>query len=363
MSAGAAGHFSSSPSQPSLSWKGFLPPSPSFPRSPHSLLSLARLLFLGCCLVPSYNCFPPGPQASSFSPTALCKGFLAARYVRALDLEVLMRLMVGGAGLGHFPGSSPPPLSSSLPSACPGSPSAGGHPAPPRVPHTTKASAPRTFPFFLHTPPSRLPLPRRNRWFGNVSASPAAGGQGGRGGGWLRPSGTRSGPPPCRPRVRLPKSRLPGRAAASPPRRGQGAARVMPVHGAARRPLAPRYPQPSPARQPSLSAGPSLGSAQPAAERRSVPATGESGGPPAPARDARGGRESSGDEERRALPPRPLAHLQAPHAGGTGAGGRRRAAPGKVHFGAGSRRGFGEVPGAVPAPAVGQLPLSPGLAL
>lgn len=93
MPAGAAGHFSSSPLQPSLSWKGFLPSLP--PQPPLSFIA-ARLLFCCCCLVPSYNCFPPGPRASSFSPTALCKGFLAAGYVRALDLEVLMRLVMRG---------------------------------------------------------------------------------------------------------------------------------------------------------------------------------------------------------------------------------------------------------------------------
>lgn len=66
-----------------------------------------------------------------------------------------MRLMMGRPGLGHFPGSSPPSLSSSLPSACPGSPSAGGHPTPPRDPHTTVTARQSPHPphfSLLHSP-------------------------------------------------------------------------------------------------------------------------------------------------------------------------------------------------------------------
>lgn len=98
---------------------------------------------------------------------------------------------------------------------------------------------------------------------------------------------------------------------------------MMPVHGAARRPLAPRYPEPSPARQPSLSAGASLRSVEPAAERARFPRPARAVAPlRRPGMRGEGERRRWGDEERRALPPRPLAHLQAPHAGGAGAGGR-----------------------------------------
>lgn len=60
---------------------------PRSPRSPRSLLSLASLLFFVCSplIIASHQDL----RRPLFPPTALCKGFLSAGYVRALDLEVL----------------------------------------------------------------------------------------------------------------------------------------------------------------------------------------------------------------------------------------------------------------------------------
>lgn len=174
-----------------------------------------------------------------------------------------------------------------------------------------------------------------------MSASPAAGGG-------LRPAGA-----PCPAATPRPPSAPPGAAA---PGKGSGlpsAPGAALVDAGARR--CPHCPPPVPPRSPlsraisgaaalppSLSAGASLGSA---AERRSVPAAGESGWPPCAGRGC-AGRERSGDGERRALPPRPLAHLQAPHAGGAGAGGRAA--------GAALPRGRG-ISGQGPAGALGRV--------
>lgn len=263
---------------------------------------------------------------------------------------------------------------------CPGSPSAGGDPTPLRVPHTAETATqnPHPPPLFLPShPPSRLPLPRRNRWFGNVSASPAAGGQGGCGGGGLWPSGTRfpaaTPPAPGAP----PGDAAPGKGSGLPSAPGAGGssgdagARRCPR---SRRPcpLAPRYPEPSPARQPSLSAGASLGSAEPRcrAALRSRDWRERVAPLRRPGMRGEGEQRGWGDEETRALPPRPLAHLQAPHAGGAGAGGRPTPrCPGEGAFGGrvppgfwgGSWGGAGPVCGAAVAlPGAGFINMSAG---
>lgn len=328
-----------------------------FPLPPHPQLAfIACSLAFFCCFVPSCNCFPPGPQASSFSPTALCKGFLVVGYVRALDLEVLMRLMMGGPRARALPRFVPaaPHLqpASRLPRLTlgPGRP----HTSPCSSHHCDSHAQPPPPTLFLPShPPSRFPLPRRNRWFGNVSASPAEGRAGA--GGSSRPA------PPSPPAPGAP----PG---ATAPGKGSGLPGAPGTGGSSGDAGARRCPH-SPPAVPSLSP---LSRVIPGKSRARLPSgarfprLARAARPPAPAGDARGGRGAElgresrrRGEARRALPPRPLAHLQAPHAGGAGAGGRRRAAPGKVHSGAGSRRGFGEGPGAVPAPAEGQLCCSP----
>lgn len=134
---------------PSLGRLSSLPPQP-----PLSFIACS-LAFFSVVLSPLIIALQPGSQASSFSPTALCKGFLAAGYVRALDLEVLMRLMMGAPRARALPRFLPtaPQLQPAF--RCPGSPSAGRDLTPPRVPHTAETATQSPHPLhfsFLHSP-------------------------------------------------------------------------------------------------------------------------------------------------------------------------------------------------------------------
>lgn len=298
-----------------------------------------------------------------FSPTAVCKGFLAAGYVRALDLEVLMRLMMGAPRARALPRFLPaaPQLQPAfrLPRLALGR----GHRTPPRVPHTrvtaTRSPHPPHF-SFLHTP---LPALLSRGGTGGLATwalpLPRAGG-----------SGRQA--PPARPP-------LPGPVCASrscrsrqgqrPPLRPRGSSgwcrsTALPALSAPRAPSLPVIPShlrhgcspslPVGGRIPGKRCRAALGSRS--RRERVAPLR-------RPGMRGEGAERRWGEEGASPAAARPSAGTARRRSGGGRTGGRRRAAPGKGHFGAGSRRGFGEGPGAVPAPAVGQLPLSPGLAL
>lgn len=173
-----------------------------------------------------------------------------------------------------------------------------------------------------------------------MSASPAAGAGGSsRAVGYPHP-GRHPHPrgTPCAP----PGAAAPGKGSGLPSAPGAGGS-----SGDAGARRSPPVPPGSPLSRAVSARQPSLSAAHPGKRRAALPSRfrgwRERAAPlRRPGLCGQGGRGAeTGDGERRALPPRPLAHLQAPHAGGAGAGGRRRAAPGKGHFGPGSRRGFG----------------------
>lgn len=219
----------------------------------------------------------------------------------------------------------------------------------------------------LHHPAgrgSRLPGPRRP---GRVAASPAAGCCG-RGGQLAAAAG-----PPSRPRRGSSGDARARRCPPSQPGRGRRASSPVPPPPPPSPLLSPRYPEPSPARQLSFSVGASLGRAQPRCRAAFCSRDWrERVAPPAPAGDARGvggkrrggGGGWRGEEGASPAAARPSAGTARRRSGSLEtrgrSGGRCRAAPGKGHLGAGSRRSFGEGPrrGAGPG-AVGQRPLFP----
>lgn len=185
--------------------------------------------------------------------------------------------------------------------------------------------------------PPRPTLPRRNRWFGNVCASPPR--AAGRKGGWR---GGSCPAPPLRHPGRLPRPRREGCPASPMQERGgwrwgDRDARLHP-HLQLRReyrasPAAAIRKGASPQAQPRGTCGPPPRAG--GCPQRAVP-------PPtlAPVQGVEGAAPA----------PRPLAHLQARHAGGagarTGGGGGRSAAPRQGHLGP---RG-GPLGGACPLP-------------